>query len=250
MTIIAKYESLIDRLVAKMKLSQVPVPGFIMGLSGTDSIIAFLIVYEAACRMDIGLQDYVVGVHYVNDIDKPSWFEREVFPWLKERCVGAELFTAVPRGGNRDPQRWADLHLRSTHIVSSSDDTAVPWDENNNYWTCGTMNATEKALGKYSLLSTAVSLQPIQSLWKSEIMSLCAHLDVPQEAIRRSRIPDCLCGRDEFAAENIELIDTILTMGRFGALSDWEPEHVDKAIEYVRSEKQRNGFRERVPYLV
>ena len=243
-----KYEKIVDRLVAKMKLSQTPVPGFIMGLSGTDSIIAFKVVYDAAKRL--GLEVYVAGVHYVNNIDKITWFERDVFPWLTTECQGAQIFTTVPRGGNRDPQRYADLHLRANNIVSATDDTIIPWDEHNNYWTCGTMNATEKALGKYSLLSTAVSVQPIQSLWKSEVMALCHDLGVPEEAIRRSRLPDCLCGRDEFAAENIEQIDTIMTHGKFGALSDWEPAYVDKAIDYVRSEKQRNGFRERIPYLV
>ena len=240
-----KYEKIVDRLVAKMKLSQTPVPGFIMGLSGTDSIIAFKVVYDAAKRL--GLEEYVAGVHYVNNIDKLTWFERDVFPWLATECQGAEIFAAVPRGGNRDPQRYADLHLRATNIVSATDDTTIPWDENNNYWTCGTMNATEKALGRYSLLSTAVSVQPIQSLWKSEVMALCHDLGVPQEAIRRSRLPDCLCGREEIAAENIELIDKIL---RFETVTSYDSDLVDKVMAYVKSEKQNNGFRERVPYVV
>jgi NH3-dependent NAD+ synthetase len=242
---IAKYEKIVDRLVAKMKLSQVPVPGFIMGLSGTDSIIAFLIVYDAASRM--GVADRVVGVHYINSETSLSWFELAVMSWLWSKCPCSDLVLAVPRGGNRDPQRWADLHLRANNKVDNDLDKVIPYETGMNYWTVGTMNATEKALGRYSLLSTSVSVQPIQSLWKSEVTALCHAFDVPHEAVRRARLPDCLCGREELAAENIELIDKIL---RYESVSDYDSDLVEQVMTYIKSEKQSNGFRERVPYVV
>ena len=76
------------------------------------------------------------------------------------------------------------------------------------------------------------SIQPIRSLLKSEIMALCQEWEVPQAIIDDARIPNCLCGRDEMAAENIELIDAILR-------NDFDPSQHDpillkKLIDYVR----------------
>lgn len=73
-----KFEGLVNRLVAKIEFSQTPVPGFMIGLSGSDSILAFLVLYEALQRR--GMEDRLVGIHYKSG--KPTWFENDIFPWL------------------------------------------------------------------------------------------------------------------------------------------------------------------------
>jgi NH3-dependent NAD+ synthetase len=210
-------------------MSQVPVPGFIIGLSGTDSIVAYMLCFTAAKRL--GIEERVTAIHYRYHTE--SKFEKAVLPWLYQNYSDGSQ-QAYPQliDKNSDEFRWASLH-----------EYAKEYD----YWTVGTMNATEKALGKYSLLSTAVSIQPIQSLYKTTILEICEAYGVPQVAIDNSRIPDCMCGRDEFAAENIELIDKIL---RHESLSLYDPEKIDKAMNYIRTEKAANGFRDRVPYVL
>lgn len=248
-----KFNALVGRLIQKIKVSQAPVPGFIVGLSGTDSIVAFVALYTAMQQAKLQ-KPRLYGVHYISKAAAPSTtFEREGFPFLRALCPEAVVELAVPAGGNRDPQRWADLHLRSLSHVSYAERSGVdpivqPREAGENYWIAGTINATEHAMGKHSLLANTVSIQPIRSLWKSEIMALCQEWQVPQAIIDAARIPDCMCGRDELAAENIELIDAILR-------NDFDPSQHDpillkKLIDYVRDQKRDGGFRQRVPYLV
>lgn len=105
-----KFEELATRLAKKMALSQVKVPGFLVGLSGTDSIIAFIMAYEAACAM--GIPNRVMGVHYVNQGQKkPSWFEREVIPWLQAQCVYATIVVDTP---------WAATGISSAGLIFTS----------------------------------------------------------------------------------------------------------------------------------
>lgn len=247
-----KFEGLISRLERKIRMSQTPVPGFILGISGTDSLVALYALYEACKRVDGTLAQRIVGVHYVDTADtnkQPiSKFEQQAYPWIAATCSLASMLTAVPLGGNHDPQRWADLHLRSLNQLYPGGIVSPYTDVADTFWVSGTMNLTEKMLGKYSNVSTAVSIQPIQTLYKSEILEICEALNVPDYIIANARIPECICGRDEFAAENIELIDQIL---KFAVdPTEWEPEHLKKAMEYVRDQKRQNGFKDRIPYTI
>jgi hypothetical protein len=245
-----KFGSLVERLVAKMGMSQTPVPGFAVGLSGTDSVVAFLAL-SAACH-EMGIPDRMLGVHYVSaGRTKPSWFEASVIPWLLERCPDAEFATVVPLGGNQDPQRWADLHLRARNRVVVGEDGAVSIRERERgrtYWVSGTINATERALGKFTMLADAVSIQPINSLWKTDVLAICEAFGVPRVAVDNARVPDCLCGRDEFAAENIELVDEVLRLTFRAELTD--PTKLARAVEWVADQKRAGSFRARVPYKV
>jgi hypothetical protein len=247
---IRSFESLAGRLAAKMRLSQTRVPGFIMGLSGTDSILAFLVTYEAARQM--GMANRVLGIHYVQrDRRKPSWFERDLVPWLRERCHDATILVETPFGGNHDQLRWADLHMRALNEVSANacgDAVLVPLEHGRNYWVVGCQNLTEQELGKYSAMSEKVSVAPIRKVWKSKVIEMCEALDVPAIAVEYSRLPDCLCGRDDIAANNIELIDAILTH-RF-KVAEHDPALLDMMLAYVRDLKRDNGFKQRTPYLL
>jgi NH3-dependent NAD+ synthetase len=252
MDITARLDAVTNRLVDKIGMSQTPVPGFMIGLSGTDSIVAFTVLASALARArgKFGTPFRLVGIHYVSAGRRPGRFQDLVIPWLAERHPEAELIVTEPLGGNQDQQRWADLQLRSVNEVRRTEDgvriTAL--DESERYWVAGTINATEHALGKHSVLANAVSMQPIRSLWKTDVMRACEMLEVPQEIIDDARLPDCLCGRDEIAAQHIELIDDILRY-RFDP-RDHDPELMITLMGWISDRKREGGFRQRIPYIV
>lgn len=245
-----EFDILAGRLATKMKLSQIPVPGFIVGLSGKDSTLGFLLVYEAALRM--GIAHRVLGVHYVHaKRRRASWYEEHVVPWLRERCPLATILVETPLGGNHDQTRWADLHMRALNTIERDDDgeavvRALP--EHENYWVVGCTNLTEYELGKFSALSESVSVAPLRKIWNSKALAMCIALGVPAIVIEMARLPDCLCGRDELAASNIELIDAILKHDV--RVEDHEPALFDQMMAYVRDLTRTNGFKKRTPYLL
>jgi NH3-dependent NAD+ synthetase len=246
-----KVQSVADRLAAKMKLSQTPIPGFIMGLSGTDSLIAFQICYDAMSMVGIPA-DRLVGIHYVNNLRrKPTWFEEHMVPWMREHYADAHILVEEPQGGNQDQQRWADLHLRALNKVQTWPEHGrvkiTPFEHGKNYWTVGTINATEMYLGKYSILANSTSVQAIRNIFKTDVMLACKEMDIPQIAIDTARLPDCFCGRDELAALNIEVIDHIIRNSIDPTQHD--PELLKALFAYVRETKAENDFKLRTPFI-
>jgi NH3-dependent NAD+ synthetase len=233
-----KFDNLIKRLTNKVKMSANPVPGFIVGLSGTDSIVTFILLNEVA-RTE-GFK--VFGVHYVDRVPAPnSLFIRETLPWLKEKFSDSSFIQisqtscenpARAYNGNLDQTRWADLHYRAVE---------------QKYWTVSTVNATEKALGTFGIMSNSASIAPIISLYKSEVLKICEEYGVPSTVIAASRLPDCICGRDEFAAENIELIDELL---RYNLTKSYSADLLRNACDYIRDTRRENDFKNRTPYIV
>lgn len=259
----AKFDALVKRLRFKIENSQVPVPGFIISVSGTDSITALFALNAATLDyyLDTGRRIPIIAIHYITrDRRKPGMFEEIAMPWLRAAMPNVAFLSVEPLGGNQDQQRWADLHLRALnrvdirrnvagHVAAARPWTAIiPREPGENYWVVGTINATEQALGKYSMLSAAVSIQPIRSMWKSDIMAFCIAKGVPQPVIDAARIPDCLCGRDELAAENIELLDQIIRNDFDPAAHD--PVLLKRLIDYVRETKREQDWHNRVPYIV
>lgn len=241
-----KYDGVVDRLTKKIGYSQVPVPGFVQGLSGTDSIVAFDALYSA--MQNHWREERMLGVHYVDKIvNARGSFANFAIPWMREKYPKATIVIAEPLGGNFDQQRWADLHSRALYKLND-DGTRSSLEADETYWIAGAMNATENALGKYTILANAVSIQPVRSLWKSEILEISTKIGVPERIIENSRIPDCPCGRDELAAENIELIDDILR-NRYDP-TQHDPVLLKKLLEYIAINREANGFRERIPYRV
>jgi NH3-dependent NAD+ synthetase len=245
---LTKINAVRDRLITKMKLSQTPIPGFIMGLSGTDSAVAFDVCYHALAAF--GMEHRLVGIHYVRGgRAKPTWFEEHMIPWMRERYPRADISVTEPQGGNQDQQRWADLQLRALNRVQPDNGRVkiTSLDFGENFWTVGTINATEMYLGKYSILANATSVQAIRNIWKSEIMVACAEMGMPEIAMETARLPDCLCGRDELAALNIEVIDDIIR-NRLDP-TQHDPELLKTLIAYVRDTKAENDFKLRTPFV-
>lgn len=245
-----KFDNAVKRLSNKMVMSATPVPGFMIGLSGTDSIIAFIMLCEAAKTHN--MVDRVCGIHYVNENrKKPTWFEEHIVPWLKAVYPEAQVLVETPLGGNYDQQRWADLHTRALNeiVVNGFGEKRLrAYEAGENYWVSGCINATEKALGKFSMLSNSVSIQPVQTFYKSEIIELCHEFEVPEIAMEMSRIPDCLCGREEIAANNIELIDEIIT-NRVNVF-DYDANIINEVMKYINETKKANDFKNRTPFNV
>lgn len=225
-----KFNQRVDRLADKIAISKTPVPGFVMGLSGTDSIVAFLVCYEALKKHN--KQDCLIGLHFVETDTIATWFWKEIIPWLKDRCPEAYIRVSHLRY-NDEEDRWHSLKAEANV---------------DNYWVAACINATEKFLGTYSILSKSASIWPVATLWKTDILQICSDLDIPKIAMNMARIPDCICGRDELAAENLELIDEII---QFKAdTTKHDPELLKKLFEWVRDTKSQYDFKDRTPYLI
>ncbi len=187
-------------------------PGLLVGLSGTDSTIAFLMGYDAL--ESLGMADRLWGMYYGRadgDTNLPLVPKmRALYEFLKIRTPQARLDVSnlTTRGlPNDDFERWADLRRMTLEKPGKNNGL---WDAGQHYWSVAPRDRTEVILGNFSLDSAATSLSPIEHLYKSEILALCEDFGVPEALIDASHLPDCLCGREELAAANIELIDNIL----------------------------------------
>jgi hypothetical protein len=251
-----KFDQRVKRIADKISMSITPVPGFILGLSGTDSIAAFIILYEA---MKIhGIENKLHGIHYVwEQRKKPTWFEESIIPWLKERCPEALLSVCAPYGGcNIEEARFADLKIRCSQGIPDVPASEHNWivhsyADDRSYWMAACINLTEKKLGKYTILAHAATIWPVATLWKTDILEICKDQGVPQIALDMSRLPDCLCGRDELAADNIELIDQILQNNLdWNMVWDSDRNVIEQVYQWIRDIKKEYGFKERTPYMI
>ena len=237
-------------------------PGAIVGISGTDSILAFLICARAFA--ELGKADRVLGVHYgapfppadktPDQLEKilsvnPSyrWVARSIVPWLRDKAPGTIVTVDDSIDFTDDHQRWASL-MRSA--LSGASRTEM-LDATNCYWVVGTRNATEQALGTYSNISGAVSLQPLIGLYKSDILKICAGLGVPQLAIDKSRQVDCDCGRYDLAADHIDEVDLLIKL-RAGEVAaeavSIDADLRDKLEAFIDQQCDYAGFKTQIPY--
>lgn len=256
--------SVFDDHVAWMKdlIIGKKMPGAIIGISGTDSILSFLICAHAFT--ELGQGDRVLGVHYgapFPPVDKteeqlikilsvnPSyrWVARSIIPWLREKAPRAQIVTDDSIDFSDDHQRWASL-MRSSLSGAARTDML---DANNCYWVVGTRNATEQALGTYSNISGAVSVQPIIDLYKSDVLKLCAALGVPQLAIDKSRQVDCDCGRYDLAADHIDEVDMLIKLRAGEVTQDmiFMPADLREKLEaFIEQQMNYAGFKTHIPY--
>lgn len=242
------FENLI-RWIQTELIEKKAAPGFVVGVSGTDSIVVYLAFAEAFRRL--GLPDRVVGVHFapplpsnIQELDPVErdayWFQIDVIPWLRSQAPDAQLFVDSSINHRKDGLRWGAL---------------VEFSVPENLWVVGTRNATENALNTFSNMSGAVSVQPILHLWKSEILQLAKYLGAPNTVIERSRQADCDCGRDLLPAAYIDEVDAML-MVRQGQL---DPAYVEATIpsalraelqDYIDVQIAKGMFKRQIPYVV
>lgn len=256
-----KPEATYDNLVQWFRedlLMKRKAPGFLIGLSGTDSIVAFCAAGAALKQM--GMESRLLGVHFAPSedflYDHPEaevhlWFNETVIPWLRENFPMAKIVVDTSIDWRQDGQRWGALMDMS---VVQNEKVRTMREPHEQYWVIGTRNRTEEVLQNFSNVSTGVSAQPLIHFWKSEILEISKYLGVPEIAMAKSCEADCICGRMRTAANNIREIDLILM--------SWEQEldraYLQKNIEwnllnqltaFAISQHSKNKFKKDIPYL-
>ncbi len=250
-----------NRLVSwiKNRAAKDKMPGIIVGVSGTDSLLVFLAAYHAFEKL--GMASSVTAVNFVHPgtlatedgkitcagADDKDWFARDIMPWLKSYAPEAHYILDDTIDFSDDNKRWGNIFSRAIS------DTNLNHGMLGNYrLVAGTRNRSEALLGTYTLLSRAPSIQPIEYLYKTEILDICAHLGVPELALQKSREVDCDCGRFDVQAHYLDELDHYM-MVQQGELDPTYlsnmPEDVLSAVrQFYHEERQNNAFREKIPY--
>lgn len=232
-------------------------PGLVVGVSGTDSVVAFLAAAKAFERA--GKPDRVAAIHYgerlPENLENPEiaakfWFQLEVLPWLKRQAPHALIKVDDSVDSGRDGVRWGALMDWS---VLGDDRYGRMRPPEEQYWVVGTRNATEAALFTYSNASMMASVQPLIHLWKSDILIIAKHLGVPQKALDYACQADCVCGRLDLWAYHIPEVDSIL-LARAGLLdfahvrASMTPSLFRSLEGFVDSQVQSGAFKGQIPY--
>jgi hypothetical protein len=167
------YSKAYDELVQWTAQATREAPGLVLGVSGTDSGLAYRICTDA---WKVAGKDpaAVVGIHYGTTHRKWDWF--------KQYGTFAIRRPSKKNHIEEDVYRWAGLQ---TYAVK------------NRHWLVGTRNKTEQLTGDYSNASQVAVIQPIVALWKSEVFELCKRISMPQEIIDSGWMGDpfCTCHR-------------------------------------------------------
>jgi len=227
-------------------------PGFLVGLSGTDSLVTFLAAAKA-CEQ-AGKPQRALGVHFAPSddflYDHPEaevhlWFFEEIIPWLRKQTK-AEVIVDTTIDWRCDGQRWGYLMDLSVVTYDKRRMMRLPEDQ---YWVVGTRNRTEDVLLNYSNASMAASLQPIIHLWKSEILQLSEYLGIPQKAIAKSCETDCICGRLSLPARHIPEVDRLLAK-RCGEIEEANVNSVisQPLIKFISEQINKAQFKKNIPY--
>lgn len=250
------FNHLVDRVYKEIVLERKS-PGLVVGLSGTDSIVAFLAAVKAFEK--IGLANRVVGIHYGKKLPEsfehesekfPYWFQTEIIPWLKEQAPKSEIIVNSEVDSTKDGLRWGSLLDWSVIEDPATGSMRAP---ENQYWVVGTHNRTERELMTYSNMSMAASIQFMTDIWKTEILDISRFLGVPKIAIEKSTQVDCACGRLDLPAANIPEVDAIL-MVRSGELRRayldkiMDPAKKQSLINYVEEQIAKTSFKKDIPY--
>ena len=171
----------ISRLLDHVRVTAADASGLGIQISGgSDGALVFWLCREV-------YPGKTLGVHFGNRLRARSWFEH---------CGPVRYLDAPPICSDAEALRWA--------LTAS-----LCLDENR--WPVGSRNRTEDILRSYSRSSIIATYLPIVGLWKSEVMSLCKYIGVPDEVLTSSRRADPECGRPiELADIGIERIDQFL----------------------------------------
>ena len=262
MNIISSFDSfnLVINWINNEVITRRKAPGLLVGLSGTDSVIAFMACYAALDKADKA--NRLMGVHFVPSedflYDHPeaevhTWFAKEIVPWLKEKCPKAQILINDSIDWRMDGVRWGMLCEIASVDMSRDGRVMRPSEEKN--WVVGTRNKTENVLGTYSNASMMASIQPIIKLWKTDILDLLGILGAPPILTGKSCEMDCICGRERFPANYPKEIDAIIQYKlNENNIDKWIkydgiPSYLKLKLEnYINSKIQKNKFKNEIPY--
>lgn len=247
------FNALVDWFHDEMLVRQ-GAPGFLVGLSGTDSLVTFLAAHKACEKA--GKPYRCWGVHFAPSddflYDHPEaeahlWFSRDVIPWIRENAKHSIITVDTSIDWRCDGLRWG--YLMDLSVVSSDHKRMMRLPEDQ-YWVVGTRNRTEDVLLNYSNASMAASIQPIIHLWKSEILQIAEHLGAPQIATDKSCETDCICGRLALPSRHIKEVDALL-MSRLGELhEDYEllTSLRLQLTKFIDAQIAKGQFKKSIPY--
>ncbi|MBI1326019.1 MAG: hypothetical protein GC136_00075 [Alphaproteobacteria bacterium] len=256
------FNILVAWVEERMKTLQAPgTPGILVGISGTDSIITFLVCAKAL--ENIGRADKMVGLNFEhtlkNEIDMAgtatcikdtfNWVAHDILPWLQQKAPQAQIEIDSSLEQSDEDMRWALLRKRTKQGLNPRQGLA-----GGDYLIlAGSRNDTEETLGLYSQSSKCADILPIINLSKTQVLDLCAWLGVPQIAIDKSREVDCDCGRFETQANYMRELDLYIKFKRGEITKEVLEASMDKeALIAVRSffaeERLTNAHHGDTPY--
>jgi NH3-dependent NAD+ synthetase len=131
---------------------------------GSDSALCFWLYSKA-------LPGRAEGVYIGTDLRCKDWFEQ----------YGTVRYSDLKIvGPNPEIERW-------THFltIGVQEDMIL----------VGSRNRTEDTFGTFSHASKVCSFLPLVNIWKSQVMELSEHIDMPDEILASSKRADPECGR-------------------------------------------------------
>lgn len=163
-------QSNVEWLAAEVR----PAPGLVVSLSGTDSVLTFLLCSKALKALGRDLQRELIGIHF-----RSPGPERYPYDWLSAHGSVQSLRPPIAGSDDADIRRWADVQSFAIR--------------NGRLWLVGSRNATELHTGDYSIASHCCAIFPIANLLKTEVLNICHTLGVPLKDINQSLAPDPEC---------------------------------------------------------
>jgi 3-hydroxybutyrate dehydrogenase len=191
---------------------------------GSDSALAFYICAQAYPDK---VQAVFVGKR--KDLRCREWFE----------SIGPVTYESIAGRGSKALRADAEIARWARFLELSNSSGA---------WLVGSRTATEEHTGLYSLASRVATFLPLAGTWKSEVMTLCQLVGVPEAITASSRHADPACGRPQTLAEiPLEMIDVYLQV-----LSNELPNEALQAltaeqIEYLSRVVAQNQFKQSLP---
>ncbi len=216
----------LKRLVQWTAEAIVPARALVIGLSGTDSALAF-VVCHMALRASGRDPSCLVGIHFGQAYLFEDWF----------RQFGPVEVTPLPESPlDDDVHRWAFLQS---------------YGLKNDAWVVGSRNRLEDAIGDFSNASMVAALQPIMPLWKSEVLALCEKLDMPRSLIGDSCLGDmaCACHRPGLMGR-LEQCEYVLHQREaWGSMHPTDNPVLQDAIEFIDRFIPDRDYKRRIPYV-
>jgi hypothetical protein len=216
-----------ERLALWIARTAESAPGLVVGLSGTDSALAFLACAKA-WKIAGKAKEGIVGIHYGETFEFKEWFSErgsvEVVPLRRDVGLDADAY------------RWAALQ---TYALKRR------------FWIVGTRNRTEQALGDYSNASSVAVMQPLVAFWKSEVFALCERLGVPKRLVEAGWMgdPECSCHRPGLLGRLTDC-ETVLAarLGELDAKAVEAEASYDDAARFLGLFTEGKTYKSKIPY--
>lgn len=219
------FNSLVDWTAQTVK----DAPSLVVGLSGTDSALAYVLCSKAleAAGKD---KNALMGMHYGDEYDFGDYFKQ----------YGSVQVVDLPKNTflEQDIYRWAAIQTYAMEHQS---------------WIVGTRNKTEQLLGDYSNASLVAVMQPLLPLWKSEVLALCKHLGMPEKMITASCLgdPKCYCHKPGLL-RRLSDCETVLALQQkereLGNITPEENNVLRQCNQFLAMYTDTKTYKSKIPY--